>query len=216
MRKVGRLVSACILFSALLSGCGQTGIPENVQEPTLAVSKEGQVTACMVGEFDRSYYDLDELKNMAVAEAAAYGGSLGEVAPVRVESVEAADDGSNRVVVTYIFNSTESFQGFTGDYLFYGTVAEALALGYGDGVPLESVKNGSTMTGAEWKQNSDRHLVIYYTTQVEPYQEKGLMIFCPEQVEYVSPGVTVNRDGSVNTTWAEGSEYVPVYLLLKK
>lgn len=213
MRKVGRLASACILFSALLSGCGQAGVPENVQEPTLAVSEEGQVTACMVGEFDRSYYDLDELKDMAVAEAAAFGGSLGETAPVRVESVEAAE-GSNRVVVTYIFNNTESFEGFTGDRLFYGTVAEALTQGYGDGVTLESVKDGSLMTADELAQNSERHLVVYCPAPAE--SEQHLTIYCSEQVEYVSRGAAVNKDGSVDVAWTEDSEYVPVYILLRK
>ena len=228
MRKVGRLGAACILLTVLLSGCGQVETPENVQEPTLAVTDGGQVTACMVGEFDKSYYDLDELAEMARAEAAAYGGTLGEKAPVRVDGVRASDDGSNRVIVTYIFDSPKSYEGFLrtvlqfNELLFYGTVSEALAQGYGGSVMLKSVKDDSIMTDAELAQNKEKHLIIYrpdIEDSLEDSEEeniKHVTIYCPEQVEYVSRGVDVNEDGSVDTVWTEGDTYEPVYILLKK
>ena len=229
MRKVDRLVSACILLAALLVGCGQTTeISGDVQKPTLSVSKEGQVTAYMVGEFDRSYYSLEELKDMAVAEAAGFGGSLGEVAPVRVESVKAADDGSDRVVVTYIFDSPESYEGFlrtvlrNDELLFYGTVAEAMAQGYVGNVTLQSVKDDSLMTGGALAQKQEAHLIIYRpdpTESSEDSEEKKIThvaIYCPERVEYVSPGAVINEDGSVDTIWIEGDVYEPVYILLRK
>ena len=228
MRKVGRLGVACILLTVLLSGCGQIGIPENVQEPTLAVTDGGQVTACMVGKFDKFYYDLDELTEMARAEAAAYGGTLGKTAPVRVDGVKASDDGGNRVIVTYIFDSPESYEGFLrtvlqfDELLFYGTVSEALAQGYGGGVTLKSVKDDSIMTGAELAQNQEKHLIIYRPDIEEPSEDSEeenithVTIYCPEQVEYVSPGAVINDDGSVDTIWTEGDVNDPVYILLRK
>ena len=228
MRKVGRLGTACILLAVLLSGCGQAGMPENVQEPALAVADGGQVTACMVGEFDRFYYDLDELTEMARAEAAAYGGTLGETAPVRVDGVKASDDGSNRVIVTYIFDSPESYEGFLrtvlqfDELLFYGTVSEALAQGYGSNVTLQSVKDDSLMTGTELAQKQEKHLIIYRPEQTERDQDleekkvTRVTIYCPERVEYVSSGAVINDDGSVDTVWTEGDMYEPVYILLRK
>lgn len=228
MRKVGRLGAACILLAALLSGCGQAGMPENVQEPTLAVTDGGQITACMVGEFDKFYYDLDELAEMARAEAAAYGGALGETAPVRVDGVKASDDGSNRVVVTYIFDSPESYEGFlravlrTDELLFYGTVVEALTKGYGGNVTLQSVKDDSLLTGTELAQKQEAHLIIYrpeLTERDQDLEEKKVThvtIYCPERVEYVSPGAVINEDGSVDTIWTEGDVHEPVYILLRK
>ena len=228
MRKVGRLGAACILLTVLLSGCGQGGIPENVQEPTLAVTDGGQVTACMVGQFDKFYYDLDELAKMARAEAAAYGGALGEKAPVRVDGVKASDDGDNHVIVTYIFDSPESYEDFLrtvlqfDELLFYGTVAEALAQGYGANVTLQSVKDDSLMTGTEFAQEQGKHLIIYRPEQTERDQDleekkvTHVTIYCPERVEYVSPGAVINEDGSVDTIWTEGDMYEPVYILLRK
>ena len=228
MRKVGTLGAACILLAALLSGCGQAGMPENVQEPALAVMEGGQVTACMVGEFDRFYYDLDELAEMARVEAAAYGGTLGKTAPVRVDGVRASDDGSNRVIVTYIFDSTKSYEGFLrtvlqfDELLFYGTVSEALAQGYGGSVTLKSVKDDSIMTGAELAQNQEKHLIIYRPDLKDASEDseeeniKHVTIYCPEQAEYVSQGANINEDGSVDTVWTEGDTYEPVYILLKK
>lgn len=228
MRKVGRLGAACILLTVLLSGCGQGGIPENVQEPTLAVTDGGQVTACMVGQFDKFYYDLDELAKMARAEAAAYGGALGEKAPVRVDGVKASDDGDNHVIVTYIFDSPESYEDFLrtvlqfDELLFYGTVSEAFAQGYGDGVTLKSVKDDTIMTGAELAQNQEKHLIIYRPDIEEPSEDSEkenithVTIYCPEEVEYVSQGADINQDGSVDTIWTEGDVYEPVYILLRK
>lgn len=202
MRKVGRLGVACILLTVLMSGCGQVGIPENVQEPTLAVTDGGQVTACMVGKFDKFYYDLEELAEMARAEAVAYGGALGETAPVRVDGVKAADDDSNRVVVTYIFSSPESYEGFTGEALFYGTVSEAVAKGYSM-VSLQSVEEEKVLTSAELLLESQRHLIVTETAAV---------IYCPDKVTHISQGADLNKDGSVDASGAEGL----IYILLKK
>lgn len=202
MKKVGRLGAVCILLAALLSGCGQVGMPEDVQKPTLAVKDVGQVTACLVGKFDKSYYDLDELEEMAKAEAAAYGGTLGEKAPVRVDGVKAYDDGSDRVVVTYIFDSPESYQGFTGESLFYGTVSEAVAKGYSM-VTLQSIEEENVLTAAELLLDGQRHLIV---TAV------AADIYCPDKVTHISQGAVLNQDGSVDTTRAEGL----VYILLKK
>lgn len=228
MRKVGKLGSVCILLAVLLSGCGRTGMPEDVQEPALAVTDGGQVTACMVGKFDRFYYDLDELAEMAKAEAAAYGGKLGETAPVRVDGVRASDDGSNRAIVTYIFDSPESYEGFLRDVLqfdellFYGTVSEALAQGYGGNITLKSVKDDSIMTGAELAQNQEKHLIIYRpdikdeSKNSEEENIKHVAIYCPEQAEYISQGANIKEDGSVDAVWTGEDTYEPVYILLKK
>ena len=202
MKKVGRLGVACMLLTVLLSGCGQVEIPDDVKEPALAITDGGQVTACLVGEFNKFYYDLDELAEMAKAEAAAYGGALGETAPVRVDGVKAADDDSDRVVVTYIFSSPENYEGFTGETLFYGTVSEAVAKGYSM-VSLQNVKEEKVLTPAELLLESQRHLIVTKTAAV---------IYCPDKVTHISQGAVLNQDGSVDASGAEGL----IYILLKK
>lgn len=221
MRRFGRLTALAILVLSVtqLSGCGQRVVAKTLKESTLVISADGRLTAYLVGEFDKSYYNVEELAAMAEVEAAEFGGT-GDTAPVKVVSVEPAEDGSSRVVVTYSFDSTDSYEEFIQDTLFYGTVEEALAHGYGSNVSLQNVKDGFIMTGQDLSQIQGKHLVVFCPEQVEltgeQETEKHLMIYCPEQVEYLSRGATLNQDGSVDVSWIEGTEYTPVYILLSK
>lgn len=240
MKRFERL-AAFGLLAALLSGCGQAE-PQIIEESTLIISGDGGVTAHLVEEFDRSYYDPTELAAMAQVEA-----DLGEAFPwvdlteletmarsaegddasadsgaVKLQGVETAQDGSSRIIVTFTFDSTDSYEVFTEnrEILFYGTVAEALARGYGSGVSLQSVNDGTVLTGAGLSQESDRMLVIYCPDQEDSALETGeeihFVIYCPSHVEYVSQGASLNQDGSVDAFWVKGTSYTPVYLLLRK
>lgn len=202
MKRLGKYTAALCLTVILLAGCGQVSVPETIEEPTLVLDKDGGVTAYLVGEFDKSYYDLSELLKMAREEAAEYGLNQDGAARVTVDKVEAAQDGGSRVVVSYVFDGTKSYEEYIGDSLFYGTVGEALAQGYA-GVAMESIKDEGTLTGEELAQETDKHLIVTDTKA---------WIYCPGRVEYISSGAVMNDDGSVNASEAEG----PVYILLKK
>ena len=221
MRRFGRLavLAVFVLLVPQLSGCGQQVVAKTLKESTLVISGDGGLTAYLVGEFDKSYYDLTELAAMAEDEAAEFGGT-GENAPVKVESVEPAEDGSSRVVVTYSFDSADSYEEFIEDTLFYGTVEEALAQGYGSDASLQNVNDGFIMTGQDLSQIKGKHLVVFCPKQEELSEEqeteKHLIIYCPEQVEYLSRGAVLNHDGSVDISWIVGTEYTPVYILLSK
>lgn len=221
MRRFGRLtvLAVLVLLVIQLSGCGQRVVAKTLKESTLVISGDGRLTAYLVGEFDKSYYDLTELAAMAEDEAAEFGGTE-DTAPVKMESVDPAEDGSSRVVVTYSFDSADSYEEFIEDTLFYGTVDEALAQGYGSGVSLQNVNDGFIMTGQELSQVQGKHLVVFCPKQVELSGEQGtekhLIIYCPGQVEYLSRGVVLNQDGSVDVSWIEGTEFTPVYILLSK
>lgn len=221
MRRFGRLtVLAVLVLSVIqLSGCGQRVVAKTLKESTLVISADGGLTAYLVGEFDKSYYDLTELAAMAEDEAAEFSGT-GDTAPVKVINVEPAEDGSSRVIVTYSFDSADSYEEFIEDTLFYGTVEEALAQGYGSGVSLQNVNDGFIMTGQDLSQVQGKHLIVFCPKQTELSKEqeteKHLMIYCPDRVEYLSRGVALNQDGSVDISWIEGTEYTPAYILLSK
>lgn len=225
MKKMGMPVAILVLFAIMFSGCGQVVVPKDIRESTLVIDKSGRVTAYLVEEFDKNYYNISELSAMAQEDAANFGGSAADSGQVKIVSVEAVEGDSSRVVVTYQFDDTGSYEELIKDRLFYGTVAEAIQRGYGNGVTLQSVKDGSLMSKADLLQNMGEYLVIFYPEQVQPDQvklnpeaeEQGQMvIYCPEKVGFVSQGAIVNQDGSISITWVEGSDYEPVYMLLKK
>lgn len=204
MKKYGKTAVGAVLAVLLLTGCGEAKIPKTIDSSMLSVSKNGEVTAYLVEDFAKSYYDISELTSMAVEEAAQFNtvNQTGDTIPVKVEQVEALTDGTNRVKVIYQYDSTDSYSAFNEEPLFYGTVGEAVLKGYSTKVILGSVKDGTLFTEEQLKQATEKRLLI---------APAGVYVYCPGKVEYISEGATVAEDGSVDTTQAD--EYV--YILLK-
>lgn len=204
MKKCGKLAAGVLVAAMLLSGCGQAAVPEVIVEPTLVIDSDGRVTAYLVGEFDKSYYDLSELTAMAREEAAEFSDTSQDgTVPVTVKSVEAAQDGSSRIVLAYQFDSTDSYKGFIGNELFYGTVEDALSKGYIQDVILQSVKSEATHVRETLEEQKEKHLII---------TDVAAVIYCPERVTYLSAGAVMKEDGSVDASKAPGI----VYILLRK
>lgn len=200
-------IGACLLLCILaLSGCGQTKGPDTINTTTISVSDKGAVTAYLVGDFDREYYNLSELTAMAMEEAAQYNTShaVQGSTPITVQKVENAETG-DKVIITYQFDKTDTFNDYCEGVLFYGTVTEAVAEGYGlESSPLTSVKDGSLVTDGWMKQEAaGRHILI---------TDQKAEIYCPYKVTHISEGAVYNADGSVDATQTEGN----VVILMKK
>ena len=218
MKKMRMPGAILVLFAILLSGCGKSKVPKDIRESTLVIDSNSRVTAYLVEEFDKNYYNLSELTTMAQMQAAEFAG-------VQFVSVENVQDDNSRVVINYQFDETDSYEKFTGDELFYGTVAEVIQQGYDSGISMLSVKDGSILTTEKLLQKLGQHFIIYYPIPVKPEEVKlnpeseehrQISIYCPEAVEYVSQGAVVNQDGSITISWVLGNDYIPVYILLKK
>lgn len=196
MRKYGRLMAALCLCIAFLSGCGEAKVPEIVDTPSVAVSKEGEVTVWQVGLFDKADYVLSELQTMATQEAAQFNSDSGKASAVTVDKVEALEGGSGKVVVAYRFDGWESASAFLEEELFFGTASEAALAGRTAGMTLESVKDGAPYSEEQLGQNADEKVVI---TDIKAN------IYCPGKVTHITPGASVNSDGSIDTSGVEGA-----------
>ncbi len=194
-----------ILAAFLLAGCGQAKVPDKVDVTTLAITGNGAVTSYLVEVFDKEYYDITELTSMAISEAAEYNTQKQseKTVPVTVDKIEALKDGSQKIVVTYKYDSTDTFSDFNGSVLFYGTVQEALDAGYDFKETLKSVKDGSTMSKEQLLEETERYVVI---------TDEKAKIYCPEKVTYISEGAVYESDGSVDGAQTEET----VVILMKK
>lgn len=209
--KKGRVFAAVLcLVVAVLTGCGQTKTPETVTDTTVVVNKNGSLTYYQVGEFDKNYYNLDELTALVQEEAAKINASRSAGSsdmPVVVESVDYQTAGSSRVVITYRFDGGESFGRFTEKYTeesyFYGTLQEAADRGYLDGVTLKDTKDGNPVSQEQMEKNGSARLII---TDVKA------CFYCPTRVTWLSGGLSLGEGGSVNTIGTEGL----VYIVFKK
>jgi len=206
MNKYGKgRVAIGILTALFLVGCGQAKVPDKVEVSTLAIAGDGTVTSYLVDVFDKEYYDISELTSMAISEAAEYNTEKqsDKTVPVTVDKIEALKDGSQKIVVTYKYDSTDTFSDFNGSILFYGTVQEALDAGYDFKESLKSVKDGSLMSKEQILAESGKHVVI---------TDEKAKIYCPEKVTYISEGAVYESDGTVDGTQTEDT----VVILMKK
>lgn len=202
MKKYAWLMGLLGLCALFLSGCGAAKLPDVIQAPTVSVTKEGEVSVWLMGEFDKGYYSIPELTNMAVSEAAQYCAAQKRDAAAVVEKVENVQGSATKVMVSYKFDSCDSCSEFLGGVFFYGTVGEAIQKGYGMDVILRSVDDNSLFTESQLKQAADRYLVI---------TDMNANIYCPAAVTHISNGALLNEDKSVNPSAADG----PVYILMK-
>lgn len=202
VQDMGKLKSAaaflCLCF-VFLTGCGEAKVPDVIDAPTVSIGKKGQITVWQVGEFDRADYILSELKDMAVEEATQFNIAMQKNAAVAVESVEALQDGSGRVMVVYKFDGWESCGEFLEEDLFFGTVKEAALKGFNTNVSMKGAKDGAVFTGEQLKQSGDKYLVI---------TDMKANIYCSGRVAYISGDAALNEDGSVDTSGVEGLAYI--------
>lgn len=195
----------CMLVMLILAGCGQTKQPDVIDVTSLIVTDKGGVTSYLVGEFGKEYYNISELTTMAVNEAAEYNTEHqnGTSIPVTVEKVEVLESDPNKVILTYKYDSTESFMDYDESTLFYGTVSEAADAGYDLNVILTNVKDGTLFSEAQLMQETDRYLLI---------TDEKAKIYCPRKITHVSSGAVYEEGGSVDGTQAEET----IYILMKK
>ncbi len=172
-RRAGVILSVLLLPSVLLMGCGNS----KIETTTLNIDKNGKVRSTIVEEFGESYYDLQELSDMAAKEASAYNSEyINE--KVFLESVT-EDEESKVVTMVMSFNSTSDYSHFNQVSLFYGTVQEALDKGYKVSDELVD-KDGQNLGADALKDNLDKHIVI--TTDRSN-------IITPYNISYMTKGI---------------------------
>lgn len=204
-------LAGLMLGAVLFAGCGAPKVPDTVEQTSLIIDKEGSVVSHMVDVFDKAHYDVNELREMAGQEVAAYNtaNQSGEKALVTMEKVEATQEG--KVLVTYNYSDTAVYEDYNNSTLFYGTVTEATAFGYNFeslNQVLFSANGESSMVSAGLNDSkmADKHVVLL----AEP-----TLVYCPYKVGFASESAVIKEDGSVDTTAVLPEEY-PVIIVLDK
>ncbi|MDR2043889.1 MAG: hypothetical protein LBQ15_05890 [Clostridium sp.] len=197
-------IAGCIgLCAWALSACGQGNISGTAVGSTLAVSKDGTVTSYLVADFDKDYYDISELRDMVLEEVREYNeqkAANGESAKtVRVESVEKTPDGTNQAVVRHVFDSPQAYRDFTGNELYYGTIARAYEQGYTLDVSMVDVRDAAVIGKEEIAALGKWYLLI---------AEEKMELRCPKKIRYVNEGAVLNEDGTVSPSDEEGYTYI--------
>lgn len=203
MKRCAGLAGVICLFLLCVVVCHGAAVPDAPETSAVSVSRKGKISAWYVEEFTEDYYSVEELTRMAEREAAEHNAAASDKkAAVTVKKVKLLPDNGGKIMVAYRFDSWESYTDFTGESLFYGTVGEAAAKGFGMDAVLKSVADGSLLAGDYLSLVTDRYVII---TDVKTN------IYSPREVTHISDGAFVNEDGGIDTSGVEGT----VYILMK-
>lgn len=209
MRHFKRIVIwtvACLSLCAMFVGCGKN---EEVNVPittnTVEVTEDGRLIAYIVEDFDKDYYDINELKSMVDEEIAAYNTeNAGLVtqqgsAPVIVEKVAMAEDGSKKAVVALNFQNAALYSDYMGKEAFLGTVSDAAEKGYVLDGMLKSVKNDELLIGEQLKKSQDKTILII---------KDSVMVRTYNDVQYLSKNASLTKEGFVNAQTQGELKYI--------
>ena len=130
----------------LVQGCSSSAPAED----TISVDKKGKVTVTVVEDFDKDYYDADELAEEIEEEISAYNVNF---ATDRITLGEfEVEDGV--AILQLVFDAGRYYADYMDVTLFSGTVAEAVEEGYdlsgsfvdpdGDVIGIEDVDDYSS------------------------------------------------------------------------
>ncbi|MBP3459009.1 MAG: hypothetical protein J6K58_07355 [Lachnospiraceae bacterium] len=174
--KKKRLLLAVTCLTLLLGGCA---FGEDVDTTTIIVDKKGTVVESIVEDFDKDYYNADDLEGMITKEIQDYNSTAGGE-KVKLDSFELTEDGK-QVKVKIQYGSADDYKQMNERELFCGTVSDAYNAGY-EFVSMTDQETGAAVSQGEVLELGNKKIVI---------SEEALDIRVSGKITHVSEGITV-------------------------
>lgn len=197
MKKVISICLCLVLMSSLLIGCGQSEDPDT---DTVYVKKNGSITEISIGDFDKDYYDQEELQQFIEDEITSYK-EENEDCDVKMDSVS-VEEGVAKLSMNY--GDYSDYAGFNGVEFFAGTVVQAIAAGYTFDVAYNSVEAGTEAGSADQTEvtGDDKFKVVVLNEDTD--------VVVKGKIAYVSgDNVTVKSDNTASVAaMNEGVSYI--------
>ena len=143
----------------LLAGCGSK-VPE---DDTISVDKKGRITCTVVEDFDKDFYDAEELEALIKEDIADYNLNFGQD-HLTLKDYEVKD---GIAVLQTQFDEAKYYADYSGMTLFTGTVAEARAEGYDLSGECMDANGSLTDLGSMEKADELKVLVLEEAVNVE-------------------------------------------------
>ncbi len=135
MKKLFSICLVCLAAAGLMTGCGKS---LEADRDTVYVQKKGSVTSAAIADFDKDYYDEEELKKYVDERVADYQEQHGEDS-VSIDKFS-VEEGVAKLYINY--KGYEEYQDFNEVTLFSGTVPQALAEGFDFNTEFTEIKGG--------------------------------------------------------------------------
>lgn len=190
-------VCFCLLICMLsvLIGCGGS-VPN---ESTIAVDKKGKITDTIVEEFDKDFYDSEELQGEIESELAEYNKNYA-TDHITMKKFEVKD---GTATLQLVFDGSEYYEDYTETTLFNGTVAEAQAGGYElNGELLDA--DGAKLSLGDLDGADEAKVLVMETDETVKVEVPGTILA-------VSAGGNVNVTGKKQAAVADGGLSYIIY-----
>ncbi len=193
-----------------LTSCGKEEVEDlPIDSPTVVLCEDGSLIRYQVESFQKDYYKIDELQSMLNEEIASFNrvnpSAEGEMAAISEGAVSVPAGLTGSVMVMMHFRDSETCVKYSNmvekqsSVLFYGTLQEAMGLGYEFGLQAKSVKDQSFIT--------DKQIEKYQNNKVLIIQD-NVQIRCPSKILFVSDNLRVNEQGYAEVAATEGLKYI--------
>ena len=198
--RIKRILAAVAVMSFTVTGLTACG-KESAGVSSVSIDKDGKVTNVLYEEFDKDYYSLDELMNMAEDEISGYNAEY-ESPRITLSKAQILEDEAVAELIID-FESVTDYSYFNQVDMFYGTVEEARNSGYELNLNLVDEK-GDKIDPSIIDRNPDRHIVI---------TNDKTNIKTPYNIQFMSKGVTCpgKKEAELQSVTAEYAQ-----LLLSK
>ncbi len=187
-KKIAGLWLVAVMFT--MTACT---LDENADRTQISVEKDGVINVKIVENFDRSYYDIGELQQQILTEAASYNRKMRND-NITVEKIEAKDAVAT-VIMDYV--TAEDYAAFNHCVFFVGSAKEAQDAGYNLDVVLSGTNDRQETVGmSDILALEDCKVLI--TDCTEPVALHGKAV-------YISDHVTASKNRKT-VTLAENSQ----------
>ena len=169
-----KLLNFCMVLTAVLFlvGCGSSFEPT---ESTIYVTSRGEVFSAIMEDFDKAYYDFEELSEDVNKEVKSYCLDVND----EVVSVESLTKDSGMVTLKMKYQTVEDYAAFNEVILFAGTYAEAASTGY---IPEELYDAEGEVADTESEKLDDLKVIV---------TEESVCIQTAGKIKYVSDNVSI-------------------------
>ncbi len=182
MKKCRMLMVTCALLF-MLTACGS--LNKDYDTTTVYIGKNQEVSEYIVENFDKSYYDTEELKQNMEQTIQEYNQKNGASDLVVLDQYELLDD-SAKLNVRIRYKSAKDYGNIHNCEFFVGTVKEAREAGYVlDGLHAAEAQSAKTLAPVD--QMTEEKVVI--CEEKMDVEVKGDILYISDNVSLKSSGL---------------------------
>ncbi len=206
MKRIICISLVCVMMTGLFSACGKS---LEADRDTVYVQKRGAVVSAAIADFDKDYYDEEELKSFVEQRVEEYQKEQGKDS-VKIDKFS-VEEGVAKLYMKY--DDYEVYQDFNEVKLFAGTVPQALAAGYDFDTEFTKVEDGKAAGSIENTEVVDTDYKVVILSEKVDVKVDGVIQYMSSEYTSVKEKDTVSIQ--VPEEAGDGEELSLVYIVYK-